>query len=228
LVTLRSEFNAVSPNRDKGADGSIGDTAHTSSSDHTPDEQSSVLRDHDGDSKNEVHALDIDSSGPWPEPGWFDRKIKALVAREKAEYESATTVGRLSYVIWNKRIAARSNGWNWRAYTLDDPHTNHVHFSARYTTAQENDTRPFGIAEWDEMASKADLMAALKDLILDDDEVRAHLAALPWTYAGRGLHGSGTSLEALADSQDILGALGALAAEVASIKAAVTTTPPAK
>jgi hypothetical protein len=150
LVALRGEFNAVSPKRDKGADGSIGDSSHTSTSDHTPDEDSDALRDHDPDSKNEVHALDIDSSGPWPEPGWFDRTIKELVAREKAEYESATVVGRLKYVIWNRRIAERSNGWAWRAYTLADPHTNHAHFSARYTTAQENDTRPWGVLPADD------------------------------------------------------------------------------
>lgn len=153
LVSLRNEFNRLSPNRDKGADGSIGDTAHSSSSDHTPDEDSNVLRDHDGDSKNEVHALDIDSTGPWPES--FDAIVRRLVAREKAEFESATVVGRLKYVIWNRRIAERSNGWNWRAYTLADPHTNHAHFSARYTTAQESDTRPWGLLEELDMALDA-------------------------------------------------------------------------
>jgi hypothetical protein len=30
LVTLRAEFNSLSPGRDKGADGWIGDTAHQS------------------------------------------------------------------------------------------------------------------------------------------------------------------------------------------------------
>jgi hypothetical protein len=144
LVSLRAEFNTVSPTRDKGADGSIGDSAHTSSSDHTPDEGSDVLRDHDADDKNEVHALDIDSTGPWPES--FDAIIKRLVAREKAEYESATIVGRLQYVIWNRRIASRSWGWTWHDYTLADPHINHAHFSARYTTEQEADTRPWGVA----------------------------------------------------------------------------------
>jgi len=141
LVALREEFNRVSPNRDKGADGSIGDSAHTSSSDHTPDEDSDVLRDHDADSKNEVHALDIDSSGPWPAAGWFDAAIKALVARHRSGADD-----RLQYVIWNRQIASRSFGWTWRTYTgTADPHTNHAHFSARYTTAQETDTSPWGV-----------------------------------------------------------------------------------
>lgn len=143
LVALRDEFNQLSPRRDKGADGSIGDSAHTSRSDHTPDEDSDVLRDHDGDSKNEVHALDIDSSGPWPES--FDAIIRRLVARERAEYESATVVGRLQNVIWNRQIASRSWGWAWHPHTGSDPHTNHAHFSARYTAAQESDTRPWGV-----------------------------------------------------------------------------------
>jgi hypothetical protein len=167
LVTLRDEFDRIAPGRDKGADGSIADSAHKSSSDHTPDEDSDVLRDHDADIKNEVHALDIDSTGPWPES--FDTIIKRLVAREKAEYESATVVGRLKYVIWNRRIASRSWGWTWSDFTGPDPHTNHAHFSARYTTAQESDTRPWGLLEVDEelpvdqTAFNKLMLTALKD-----------------------------------------------------------------
>lgn len=159
LLTLRAEFDAVSPGRDRGADGTKGDSNHSSSSDHTPDEDSDVLRDRDADSSNEVHALDIDSTGPWPGgAAWFDAKIKAIVARERAEYESTALVGRLRYVIWNRRIAERSNGWNWRAYTLDDPHTNHAHFSARYESGPEADTRPWGVQEDDDMALADELL----------------------------------------------------------------------
>ena len=147
LVTLRAEFDAVAPKRARGSDGSIGDSNHTSASDHTPDEDSDILRDHDADDKNEVHALDIDSSGPWPTSGWFNDNVLSLVAREKAEYESATAVGRLKYVIWARRIASRSWGWTWRSYTGADPHENHAHFSARYLTSTEADTRPWGVEE---------------------------------------------------------------------------------
>lgn len=161
LLVLRDEFNRAGPNRDKGADGTIGDSAHTSSSDHTPDEDSDVLRDHDADSKNEVHALDIDSSGPWPESGWFNRTILALVAREKADYESPTVIGRLQYVIHNRRIASRSWGWTWRDYDGSDPHTNHAHFSARYLTAAESSTRPWGVYEEDDV-TPAEIAAIAK------------------------------------------------------------------
>lgn len=143
LVTLRGEFNAVAPGRDKGSDGSIGDSNHKSSSDHTPDEDSDILRDHDADTKNEVHALDIDSTGPWPGgAAWFDAAIKAIVDRHRRGDDD-----RLQYVIWNHMIANASiDNWRWRTYTsTTDPHTDHAHFSSRYTSAQEADTRPWGV-----------------------------------------------------------------------------------
>ena len=147
LIALRTEFNRVSPERDRGADGTVGDTSHTSASDHTPDEDSAILRDHDPDSKNEVHALDIDSSGPWPGGlAWFDQKIRAIVEQERLDYESPTTIGRLQYVIWNGRIASRSWGWTWQAYSGQDQHTNHAHFSARYLAEAEASERPWGVA----------------------------------------------------------------------------------
>jgi hypothetical protein len=156
LVALRAEFNALAPGRDKGADGSIGDSAHTGSSDHTPDEQSDVLRDRDGDSKNEVHALDIDSSGPWPGEGTqkqrFHRFVMGIVAREKARWLDPDDVCRLEYVIWDGHIYSRAFDFREREFTGDDPHTNHAHFSSRYLTTAENDTRPWGVQEDDDMA----------------------------------------------------------------------------
>lgn len=188
LLALRTEFNLLNPKRDKGADGTIGDTAHTSASDHTPDEDSSVLRDHDADSKNEVHALDIDSTGPWPTT--FNALILALVAREKREYESANIKARLKYVIWNRRIASRSNGWVWREYTGSDPHTNHAHFSALYTTDTENDTRSWGVAPvakptapaQEDDVTEAELIAAVTKALQSSAARSARIDALRgWT-----------------------------------------------
>src|SRR3954471_25026476 len=60
LVTLRKEFDTIAPDRDKSSDGSIGDTAHQeNTSDHNADEVGKVPI-HDADSKNEVHAIDVD------------------------------------------------------------------------------------------------------------------------------------------------------------------------
>lgn len=171
LIALRTEFNAVNPTRDKGADGSIGDSAHTSSSDHTPDEDSDVLRDHDADSKNEVHALDIDSTGPWPSAGWFDRTVNAIRLEERRRWLDPGDKCRLKYVIWNRQIASQGSDFAWVAYSGSDPHTNHAHFSGRYETVCENDTRPWGVAT----------QLQEDDVPLTDAEIDK-IAAKVWAY----------------------------------------------
>lgn len=165
LLTLRGEFDRVSPKRDKGADGTIADSNHTSSSDHTPDEDSSVLRDKDADHINEVHGLDIDSSGPWPDGwAWFDAKIKSIVAEEKRRWLDPNDVCRLEYVIWNRQIYSRSRDFAARPYTgSSDPHTNHAHFSARYLTQAESDTRPWGVYVAPKPAQSKDIDVALSE-----------------------------------------------------------------
>jgi hypothetical protein len=156
LVALRNEFNKLAPSRDKGADGAIGDSSHTSSSDHTPDEDSDVLRDHDADSKNEVHALDIDSTGPWSGTT-FDAIIKGIIARERKRWLDPNDKCRLKYIIWNRRIYSQDNDFNGATYTgTSDPHTNHAHFSGRYETACENDTSPWGVYKED-VVEQADI-----------------------------------------------------------------------
>lgn len=125
LATLRSEFNALDPARDKGADGWIGDAAHQAEvSDHNPDSAGRVL------------ALDIDMTGPWPAP--FGDLVESL--RGDA---------RLEYVIWNRRIASRSQGWTWRAYSgTSDPHTNHAHFSARHDHTGNTSTATWHLGDF--------------------------------------------------------------------------------
>lgn len=159
-MALRAEFDRLSPKRDRGADGSIGDSAHTSSSDHTPDEDSDVLRDHDADAKNEVHALDIDSTGPWPEP--FSAIISRVIERERARWLDPDDVCRLEYVIFNRRIYSRSRDFAARTYTGSDPHTNHAHFSGRYLAAAESDTSPWGVEA--EM-TKDEIKAAVREVL---------------------------------------------------------------
>jgi hypothetical protein len=149
LVTLRTEFNALSPGRDKSSDGSIGDTAHSqSSSDHNPDETGSTPYE-DADSINEVHAIDVDKD--LRRAGWSMQKaVEIIVMRHREGRDN-----RLQNVIYNRRIWSRSWGWTTRTYTGANAHTQHAHFSARYTTAQERDTRPWGLleAEDDDMAT---------------------------------------------------------------------------
>jgi len=125
LKTLRSEFNELNPSRDKGSDGWIGDAKHQSeTSDHNPDSQGRVL------------AIDIDSTGPWPAP--FGDVVESLRGDS-----------RLEYIIWNRRIASRSQGWTWRTYTgTSDPHTGHAHFSARHDHTGQNSTAPWGLEDF--------------------------------------------------------------------------------
>jgi hypothetical protein len=143
LVTLRSEFNKLAPQRDKASDGSIGDTAHQQeSSDHNPDETGRTPYS-DADHVNEVHAIDVDDD--LRRAGWtMNRALEIIITRHREGRDN-----RLQNVIYNRRIWSRSWGWTARAYTGASAHTEHAHFSARYTTAQERDTRPWGLLEDD-------------------------------------------------------------------------------
>jgi hypothetical protein len=121
LVVLRAEFNTEAPNRDKGSDGWIGDAAHQQEvSDHNPDAQGRVL------------AVDIDSTGPFPIP--FDDYVGFLVDQCQNDLET-----RLEYIIRNRKIYERKNGFAARDYTGSDPHTGHAHFSARHDHTGQND-----------------------------------------------------------------------------------------
>lgn len=124
LVRLRSEFNTEAPNRDKGADGWIGDVNHQGKvSDHNPDSEGRVL------------AIDIDSTGPWPAGFTLDTYVNYIIeeCQNGAEY-------RIEYIIRNRKIYERKHGYQPRDYTGNDPHTNHAHFSARHDHTGQNDT----------------------------------------------------------------------------------------
>ena len=142
LVVLRQEFNTLAPGRDLGADGSIGDTAHQQeSSDHNPDETGRTPYS-DADDINEVHAIDVDSTGPWPAGRDLAAAVEIIRTRHQVGKDD-----RLQNIIYQGKICSRTWGWTWRLYTGLSQHYDHAHFSARYTTAQEGDTRPWGILE---------------------------------------------------------------------------------
>jgi peptidoglycan hydrolase-like protein with peptidoglycan-binding domain len=140
LVTLRNEFNQLSPSRDKASDGAVGDPRHAATaSDHNPDETGSTPTK-DADKVDEVHAIDVDKD--LRKAGWdMNRCLQIIITRHRDGLDD-----RLQNVIYNRRIWSRSWGWTARAYTGSNAHTEHAHFSARYTTAQEADTKPWGIA----------------------------------------------------------------------------------
>lgn len=140
LALLRTEVNTLAPARDKGADGWIGDAAHRKvSSDHNPDETGKTPHE-DADNVDEVHALDVDATGPWPAGKDLTWMVETIRGRALRGLED-----RLQYIIWQHRIASKDTGWGWHGYTGTDPHTGHAHFSAVYTSAQEADVRPWGL-----------------------------------------------------------------------------------
>ncbi len=155
LVSLRAEFNALAPSREKSSAGSIGDSAHaSSSSDHNPDETGATPYE-DVDSINEVHAIDVDID--LRKPGWkMAKAVDIIVTRHRTGRDD-----RLQNVIYKRRIWSRSGGWTAREYTGSNPHDEHAHFSSRYTTAQEASTRPWGLLEQEDDVSQADVIAAL-------------------------------------------------------------------
>lgn len=148
LVSLRREFDELAPGRDRVSDGAIGDRAHQQEpSDHNPDETGNTPYK-DADSTDEVHAIDVDSD--LREPGWsMQRAVDVIVGRHRSGQDD-----RLNYVIYNRKIWASEWGWSEREYTGASAHTEHAHFSARYTTPQERDTRAWGLleAQEDDMA----------------------------------------------------------------------------
>jgi hypothetical protein len=146
LVSLRTEFNTLAPSRDRSSDGSIGDSAHaSSSSDHNPDETAKTPFE-DADSLNEVHAIDVDAD--LRKSGWsMTKAVEVIVTRHRTGADN-----RLQNVIYNRRIWSASWGWTARTYTGSNPHDKHAHFSSRYTTAQEQDTRRWGLLEAEEAA----------------------------------------------------------------------------
>jgi hypothetical protein len=209
LVTLRAEFNAIAPGRDKGSDGWIGDAAHKQEvSDHNPDSAGRVL------------AIDIDSTGPWP------LDFGALV-------ESLRGDARLEYIIWNRRIASRDQGWTWRAYSgTSDPHTGHAHFSARHDHSGNTSTAPWGIQEM--IMEPADVWNA--------DVIPVQGKSTTWVAGGTlgqiyddGVKTASTAAATLSQSRSNGSNLSALISAVASLTATVndlkakvdTLTPPA-
>lgn len=135
MNTLRGEFNKLAPGRDKASDGSVGDLAHQeeAASGHNPD-ITGRSEYKDGDSKNEVRAIDVDSD--LRTPGLtMEIVVQHLVALGRA--------GKLAkwvkYLIYNRRIWSASDGWKTRTYTGPSAHTEHLHVSGAYSqTADEN------------------------------------------------------------------------------------------
>ncbi len=121
LLKLRTQVNAMAPNRKKVSDGTIGDVRHcgsaNSTSDHCPRIRDAGI--------GVVAAMDITHD---PTRGCDAGKLaKALHASRDS---------RIKYIIWNRKIAnsspqGSSPAWAWRDYHGANPHDHHVHISVK-------------------------------------------------------------------------------------------------
>ena len=124
---LRNQIDDAFPDRDRASDGWLGDTRHAARvSDHNPDAQ------------GWVRAIDVDAelsgkSKPTLMPDLVDQIRLAGKAGDK----------RISYVIFNARIASSKARWAWRPYTGISSHTHHCHIS--FTKAGDLDGAFFQI-----------------------------------------------------------------------------------
>jgi peptidoglycan hydrolase-like protein with peptidoglycan-binding domain len=100
----------------------IGDAAHRAeTSDHNEDDTPGVRTEQtDADDNPEHRAIDAMISGPFS-----TGEAEALVQRMLNDPE---TLARLYYIIYNRRIWSRKNGWVENYYGGSNPHTDHVHF----------------------------------------------------------------------------------------------------
>jgi hypothetical protein len=169
LDTLRSEFNALNPDRDKSTDGWIGDAAH----------QENPTSDHNPDGDGIVHAIDVDETGPWPCDN-MEAFVQYIIA--ECRKSSGKDRGRLKYVIYERRIWSASDGWKEQYYSGSNPHDKHVHFSCEYSSNYENDTSPWGLVEefGDDMPSPKELWDYLLTDPYDTSEEPRKVSAGNW------------------------------------------------
>jgi hypothetical protein len=124
---LREQFDDTYPDRDRTSDGWIGDTRHQARpSDHNPD------------AAGVVRAIDIDRD--------LSGKAKPDLMPDLADQIRLCGKSgdkRISYIIFNGRIASSKKSWAWRPYDGINQHNHHCHIS--FTKAGDNDSSFFNI-----------------------------------------------------------------------------------
>jgi hypothetical protein len=115
---LRSQVDALWPSRSRDSDGIMGDRWHRlRRSDH-----------------NLGNAIDLTHD---PGHGLDASRLAEGFRHQMSHYSG----GRLTYIIWERRLASPRSGWAWREYRGENPHTTHVHLSLR--ADRRDDTRPW-------------------------------------------------------------------------------------
>ena len=124
---LRLQVDDSYPYRDRASDGWIGNRAHQlRPSDHNPD------------AEGIVRAIDIDRD--------LSGKAKPDIMPDLADQIRLCAKRgdkRISYIIFNGRIASSRMGWRWRKYSGINPHIKHCHIS--FTKKGDSDDSFFNI-----------------------------------------------------------------------------------
>jgi hypothetical protein len=113
-IQLREQIDDTFGDRDRTSDGWIGDTRHSArESDHNPD------------ASGWVRAIDVDrdlsgQAKPDLMPDLADQ-IRLFAKSDKAK--------RISYIIFDGKIASPKLAWKWRKYTGINKHVKHCHIS---------------------------------------------------------------------------------------------------
>lgn len=111
-VQLREQVDDAWPNRVRVApEGWLGDARHAARrSDHNPDPASGIVR-----------AYDFNANfGPEQSTAFdFADQLRLLARVDK----------RISYIIFNGKIASYKRNYKWRKYTGINPHKGHIHVS---------------------------------------------------------------------------------------------------
>lgn len=107
-IQLREQFDDCYPDRKRSSDGWLGDSRHQKTkSDHNPDKS------------GWVRALDITAN-----LGSRNDEMHNLVEQLRKHGRK-----RLSYIIFDGKIASPKTLWRWKRYTGINPHRAHAHFS---------------------------------------------------------------------------------------------------
>jgi hypothetical protein len=126
---LREQFDDCFPDRDRTSDGWIADARHVAAgkSDHIPSLDSQTVRAID---------IDRDVSGKAKPDLMPDIADQIRLCAKRGDK-------RVSYIIFNGRIASSRMGWKWRKYSGSNPHNHHCHIS--FTTKGDTDGSFFNI-----------------------------------------------------------------------------------
>jgi len=140
LITLRDEINRNWPLRDKTSDGSLGNASHAASkSDHNPD------------SRRVVCAIDIDEdlTGSKTKYPSFNSGTPAKAALVDVLLRLAKDgkLPQLYYVIYERKIYSRTNGFAAKAYNGPNAHDHHVHVSVYHGASLADRKAPWGITK---------------------------------------------------------------------------------